>query len=160
MSLLDDFLGDLDREWAAAGEQPVRLRVIGSSALMLRTDYRRGTKDADVLELREFGAGVSAALTRLAGKETRLHQRHRIQRSARRGRVENDGGFEATLQAAELDQQIGVAAFESAQTRVQSAELAQAAQVAARDGVIQFVALVLQGTDACLDVAGGLLHLS
>jgi hypothetical protein len=48
MSLLDDFLGHLDREWAAAGEQPVRLRVIGSSALMLRTDYMLGTPETEI----------------------------------------------------------------------------------------------------------------
>ena len=45
-----------------ASSAKVRLRVIGSSALMLQTDYARGTKDSDVLETADLTE--TAALTR------------------------------------------------------------------------------------------------
>lgn len=78
MPLLDDFFADLDREWGLPGETTIPLHIIGSAALMLQTNYERGTKDADVLELQELSAPIVAELKRLAGPKTRIHQRHRI----------------------------------------------------------------------------------
>jgi hypothetical protein len=78
MALLDDFFANLDREWDLPSEAPIPLHIIGSGALMLQTGYERGTKDADVLELQDLSPLVVAALTRLAGPKTRIHQRHRI----------------------------------------------------------------------------------
>jgi hypothetical protein len=60
MTLLDDFFADLDREWDLDSTVRVPLHIIGSSALMLQTDYARGTKDADVLELHGLPAAVRA----------------------------------------------------------------------------------------------------
>ena len=50
MPLINDFFIDIDRHWGASTEGKIPLRIIGSSALMLQTNYERGTKDSDVLE--------------------------------------------------------------------------------------------------------------
>jgi transcriptional regulator with XRE-family HTH domain len=50
VSYVHDFFRDLDAAWPASSEPPIHLRIIGSTALMLLTDYDRGTKDSDVLE--------------------------------------------------------------------------------------------------------------
>lgn len=48
MASISDFLEEIDRRWVAAAEVgKIRLRIIGSSALMLQTGYERGTKDSD-----------------------------------------------------------------------------------------------------------------
>jgi hypothetical protein len=78
MPQVEDFLRDLDRRWAPPLPAPLTLRVLGSTALLLQTDYVRGTKDGDVLETPEITPVVSAALLRLGGKETELHVRHRM----------------------------------------------------------------------------------
>jgi hypothetical protein len=56
----------------------IRLRIIGSSALMLQTDYERGTKDSDVLETNDLTAGIKKRLLDLAGAGTPLHEKHRL----------------------------------------------------------------------------------
>ena len=56
----------------------IRLRIIGSAALLLQTDYQRGTKDSDVLATAELKSGAAARLTELAGKGTDLCLRHRM----------------------------------------------------------------------------------
>jgi hypothetical protein len=54
------------------------LRVLGSTALLLQTDYLRGTKDSDVLETPELTPEVGGVLLRLGGKQSGLHLRHRM----------------------------------------------------------------------------------
>ncbi|MBO6940118.1 MAG: hypothetical protein JJ863_34420 [Deltaproteobacteria bacterium] len=54
------------------------LRIIGSTALMLQTDYERGTKDSDVLETAELDGATKERLLLLAGKGTVLAQRWRL----------------------------------------------------------------------------------
>ncbi|MBI5242785.1 MAG: hypothetical protein HY922_03750 [Elusimicrobia bacterium] len=51
------------------------MRVIGSGALFLQTDYDRATKDGDVLETLQLTAEIKEKLTALAGKRTPLHKR-------------------------------------------------------------------------------------
>lgn len=48
MTLIEQFLAELTQRWSHPSNPT--LRVIGSTALMLRTDFVRGTKDSDVLE--------------------------------------------------------------------------------------------------------------
>ena len=55
-----------------------RLRVIGSTALMMQAEYLRGTKDGDVLETDNIDPAMKAELLGLAGKGTRLAQKHQI----------------------------------------------------------------------------------
>ena len=54
MKRIHDLLSDVDRKWKPLGDEPVRLRIIGSAALMLQSDFERGTKDGDILEADEI----------------------------------------------------------------------------------------------------------
>jgi Nucleotidyltransferase of unknown function (DUF6036) len=76
--LVDDLFRDLDARWGTSPPAKIRLRIIGSSALMLQTDYERGTKDSDVLETSDLTASVRKRMLDLAGEGTLLHQRHRL----------------------------------------------------------------------------------
>ena len=78
MQQIEHFLLDIDGRWSLPLAAPVTLRVLGSTALLLQTDYARGTKDSDVLETPEITTEVSAALLALGGKGTDLHVRHRM----------------------------------------------------------------------------------
>lgn len=70
------FLQDLDARWTLPTAEPIVLSIIGSTALMLRTDYRRLTKDSDVIRTASIVSSVEQALVQLAGKNTELHARH------------------------------------------------------------------------------------
>ncbi len=78
MSRVEDFFRDIDANWAGPEVARIRLRIIGSAALMLQTDYERGTKDSDVLETTELLEKTKARLLQLAGKGTDLFARHRM----------------------------------------------------------------------------------
>lgn len=78
MKRVEDFFRDIDAHWGALAAPRVRLRIIGSAALLLQTDYQRGTKDSDVLETAELKGSTAARLTELAGKGTHLSLRHRM----------------------------------------------------------------------------------
>ena len=78
MPLVDDLFRDLDARWGSPPHAKIRLRIIGSSALMLQTDYERGTTDSDVLETGDLSVGVKKRILDLAGEGTTLHRRHRI----------------------------------------------------------------------------------
>lgn len=78
MSLVDDFFEELDSRWGAQPGARIRLRIIGSSALMLRTNYERGTKDSDVLETNDLTDDVKKRMLDLAGPNSDLHTRHRL----------------------------------------------------------------------------------
>ncbi|BDU75731.1 hypothetical protein METESE_06890 [Mesoterricola sediminis] len=54
------------------------LHVIGSTALMLQSNYVRGTKDSDVLEAADLPSDIAAELLALAGRGTSLAARHQI----------------------------------------------------------------------------------
>lgn len=79
MSFIDEFFKDIDACWPlpTKGEK-IHLRIIGSTALMLQTDYRRGTKDSDVLETTELTGDTKDHLLALAGSGTPLYVRHRL----------------------------------------------------------------------------------
>jgi hypothetical protein len=72
----EDLLLEVDGRWGDEPPRKIPLRIIGSVALLLGTDYRRGTKDSDVLQTRELSAEVSQRLVTLAGEGTALHVRH------------------------------------------------------------------------------------
>jgi hypothetical protein len=78
VSIVDDFFRDLDARWGAPMPAKVQLRIIGSSALMLQTNYERGTKDSDVLETRELTTPVRERLLLLAGTGSELHTKHKL----------------------------------------------------------------------------------
>jgi hypothetical protein len=59
-----------------AKKQP--LRFIGSGALMLQSDYDRGTKDSDILQTVDLDAETCAQLLELADRDTEVFTRHRL----------------------------------------------------------------------------------
>ncbi len=78
MQIISDFFIEIDRSWAWPQPDRIPLQVIGSSALLLQTDYQRGTSDGDVLESREVTPETKARLLELAGKGTVLHKRRTL----------------------------------------------------------------------------------
>ena len=75
MSAIEAFLQEVDRAWRQPGPR-IRLRIIGSTALMLQTSYDRGTKDSDVLETDELTDRIATRLIEIAGPDTVIHKRH------------------------------------------------------------------------------------
>lgn len=78
MSAITDFFVEIDRLWKPREPGKINLRVIGSGALLLQTNYERGTKDGDVLESLELTPDIKERLRTLAGKNTDLHKRTRL----------------------------------------------------------------------------------
>jgi len=76
--VISDFLQAIDAAWQPPEPAPIVLRLIGSTALMLQTDYVRGTKDSDVLETADVLAETRTRLLDLAGPGTQIHRAHRI----------------------------------------------------------------------------------
>ncbi len=77
MAAVDEFFKELDARWKGPPAK-VHLRIIGSSALMLQTNYERGTKDSDVLETSDLTAEVKKRMLDLGGPGSALHTRHRL----------------------------------------------------------------------------------
>lgn len=80
MEPVRDFFRDIDRRWSLPGETKVELRIIGSTALMLRTDYARGTKDSDVVETAAITSEVKRHLLELAPQNpsSKMFKKHRL----------------------------------------------------------------------------------
>lgn len=76
MTLIHEFFRELDAGWGTPPPAKVCLRVIGSSALMLQTDYARGTKDSDVLETNDLTDNVKSRLLAAGGMGSRLHTKY------------------------------------------------------------------------------------
>lgn len=69
MNFVREFFRDIDRRWRLPHAEKVRLRIIGSTALMLQTDYARGTKDSDVIETASVTPEIKRHLLALAPKD-------------------------------------------------------------------------------------------
>jgi hypothetical protein len=78
MKPIEAFFREIDARWPGRQASRIRLPIIGSAALLLQTDYERGTKDGDVLRTPSLSAGAQEQLLALAGRGTRLYERHRI----------------------------------------------------------------------------------
>ena len=72
------FFKELDDNWKPQTAEPLLLRVIGSTALFLQSDYSRGTKDTDILEIDSLTPPIQNALTKLAGKDSQMARKHRM----------------------------------------------------------------------------------
>jgi hypothetical protein len=68
VSAIEGLLEDVDRLWTPIVAGRVSLNVIGSSALLLQTDYGRATKDGDVLETAALDRAARTQLLGLAGQ--------------------------------------------------------------------------------------------
>lgn len=78
MADLREFFLEIDRRWKHPGSGKIPLRIIGCSALLLQTDYDRGTKDSDVLETLAITPDIKKELLDLAGEDTDFHKRYRM----------------------------------------------------------------------------------
>lgn len=76
--MIEEFLAKIEERWQPTGEEPIPLRIIGSFALFLQTDYVRGTKDADILEINDLPKKVWEQLETIAGKGSDLARSHRL----------------------------------------------------------------------------------
>lgn len=74
----EDFFREIDHAWRGPRDSKIELRALGSAALMLQTDYVRGTNDGDVLETASITGETKGMLLALAGKGSRIHQRRGI----------------------------------------------------------------------------------
>jgi hypothetical protein len=77
MTPVESLLHEIDVRWRLQAAAKIPLHLIGCSALLLQTQYNRGTKDGDVLETAELVAEARDQLLELAGEHTSLHKRHR-----------------------------------------------------------------------------------
>ena len=77
MPPVHDLIRAIDRSWSGS-DSKILLRIIGASALGLRTGYDRGTKDSDVLETADLDRETKARLIELAGPDKPLAKRHQI----------------------------------------------------------------------------------
>jgi hypothetical protein len=75
--VIDSFLRELDACWPEHLPN-LTLKVIGSGALMLQANYRRTTKDSDILETTALTAPIRKSLLQIAGENSSLHRKHRI----------------------------------------------------------------------------------
>jgi len=69
---------DLDSLWPGGGISRMRLRILGSMALMLQSDYERGTKDGDILFTPPIDDEIRKRLLNLGGQGSALARRHRV----------------------------------------------------------------------------------
>ena len=76
MKPVEGFLADLATSWSF--DSRPHPRIIGSTALMLQTDYVRGTKDSDVLQTTDLDDQTRERLLALGGKDSALAQRWRL----------------------------------------------------------------------------------
>lgn len=74
--MIENFFQELDRAWKPMGLEPIRLPVMGSSAIFLQCEYDRGTKDSDILEIEEIPARKE--LLKLAGKGSAFAAKQRL----------------------------------------------------------------------------------
>jgi len=72
VNLVDEFFEQLDRLWDPEDGR-VALHVIGTTALVLQTNYERGTKDGDVLEVPSLDPATSERLRAVGGPGSPLH---------------------------------------------------------------------------------------
>lgn len=74
--MINEFFQNIDRDWQPSGCEPIDLHIIGSTALFLKTDYDRETKDSDILQLSADKSETMSSLKILAGKGTELARKH------------------------------------------------------------------------------------
>ena len=76
MNAAEQLFRELAEHWD--GPPLPALRIIGSTALMLQTDWERGTKDSDLLETLDMEEQIKTRLLELAGPKSVLARRWRM----------------------------------------------------------------------------------
>lgn len=74
--MFEELFKDIDKNWVTQGDEPFTLSIIGCTALLIQTDYNRGTKDSDILELNVVPSTAFEQLQKIAGKSTKIHAKH------------------------------------------------------------------------------------
>jgi Nucleotidyltransferase of unknown function (DUF6036) len=75
---ISEFISKLDVSWQNDGPEKIVLKLIGSAALMLQTNYARVTKDADILQVEPLTPEICDRLEKLAGRGSKLDRRHNM----------------------------------------------------------------------------------
>jgi hypothetical protein len=78
MTRIETALVEFDETWEHPRGGKILLHTIGSIALMLQSDYERGTKDTDILQTNELDRELQDRILGHAGKGSALHTRHRL----------------------------------------------------------------------------------
>jgi len=69
---IENLLAGVAKAGTNTGPDKITLRFIGAGALMLQTEYDRGTKDGDILKTEDLDASTRDHLLALAGPHTRV----------------------------------------------------------------------------------------
>jgi hypothetical protein len=72
------FLREIDAAWTWPRTAKIPLRIIDAGALLLQTDYARGTKDSDVLESSEIDDETQRRLITLGGAASDIFRRRKM----------------------------------------------------------------------------------
>jgi hypothetical protein len=78
MDPIEAFFREMDTLSGLANLPRFTLHIVGSTALFLQSDYRRGTKDSDAVETYGFDPNVKDLLERDAGRGSKIAGRHHI----------------------------------------------------------------------------------
>jgi len=76
--MIENFFLEIDKKWKPKTAKPIRLPIIGSTALFLQSTYNRGTKDSDILEIGNLSKKITKSLLKIAGPGTAIAKRHRL----------------------------------------------------------------------------------
>lgn len=76
--MIEDFFRGIEDLWQPTGREPIVLLLIGSTALFLQSDYIRGTKDADILEMSDLPGKIWEQLKKIAGRGSNLAKSCRL----------------------------------------------------------------------------------
>lgn len=76
--MIEEFINKIEKKWHPMGQEPILLSIIGSTALFLQTNYIRGTKDTDILEVSELPKEVWEQLRLIGGKDSDLAKAYRF----------------------------------------------------------------------------------
>ncbi len=76
MKLVERFFAELAKTWRHTSRPT--LHIIGSTALMLQTDFDRQTTDSDIFELGDLDASIAEQLLELGGRGSRLEKQWKL----------------------------------------------------------------------------------
>lgn len=76
--MIKEFFKEIDLSFNGKIANKLTLKIIGCAALLLQTNYSRGTKGSDILETKEITPDVESGIITLAGKGKKLHKKYGV----------------------------------------------------------------------------------
>lgn len=76
--MIKEYFVELDNVWKSPTGKPIPFKIIGGMALILQYDYKRTTKDADIIEVAEITEQIKKDILDVAGKDSKLHKKCRL----------------------------------------------------------------------------------